>query len=631
MGEFDIADLWTRSDCKRADLCEVTPEYGRSPRVKVSNSLEVIGDFLAWLPHGAVRGEFASRMEAIAESQRMRVVRRDPYFLACRFAMGRFDGAATGIFVHSFPQQRVQGVEPIALEAPAFPVLHEALGLSCQFYNIISASEQELSIESDSLALKPYFLGNTASGTFVTSRLALLRAVASHLFDPIDSVALAELLLFHAPLGRRTIYSAISRQRSGDVLGYRAGGRAELRRLRSISLPEIDGDVSEDEAVHRYLDALLDSVSMSAELSDGDLAVPLSGGFDSRLLAGVCSMLKLPFTAYCYGRPQHTEVRVAAKVAETLGIPFVRLDFPADFFRVRIHQFLDCVEAQADLSTMAIINLDAIPGSHRRVLLHGFLGDVLGGAHIAWVTPAASRSSQGLARALLEQFASAEWSSVHALLGGRVSVEELVADIEDGLSSRELNHRNLMLWDLENRQSRYIGSQFTLLGPNHRVAAPYYRDRILQVGLSMPRAVLDGRRLTRSLLRSAFPALARIRHAEEDSAVEERPEAVLIRSVAQGAVARARRLVGEQVAKALEWRLERMLDRGIWHEAGGGRNRDWMVQRVGYLAEGLKERFGLDVGRALDGPGLPLKVLRGCYGIAEYDEWTRNEARKDVD
>ena len=86
--------------------------------------------------------------------------------------------------------------------------------------------------------------------------------------------------------------------------------------------------------------------------------------------------------------------------------------------------------------------------------------------------------------------------------------------------SRELRkdcypYQSLMIWDLENRQRRYIGAHCQMLGSHFDVIAPNYDLEVINAWFSLPRIPLMKRRFFHQFFEHYFPELSKIPHAAE--------------------------------------------------------------------------------------------------------------------
>lgn len=131
-----------------------------------------------------------------------------------------------------------------------------------------------------------------------------------------------------------------------------------------------------------------------ALLAGRPAVVPLSGGYDSRLLLTLLARRGYgPLSAYTYGHPDSHEVRLAERVARELGVPwhFVPYDHEAfaPFFSEDWsgysdnNHFLSSLPHEQDFFALhALRASNRLPESF--VALPGFCGDLLGGSITAF-------------------------------------------------------------------------------------------------------------------------------------------------------------------------------------------------------------------------------------------------------
>jgi hypothetical protein len=95
-----------------------------------------------------------------------------------------------------------------------------------------------------------------------------------------------------------------------------------------------------------------------------------------------------------------------------------------------------------------------------------------------------------------------------------------IADCSDSVGARLRDdgepYQLLTIWNLENRQRRFIGGHMALLGPRYHLVTPVYSSEMLRAWLEIPRLGLEGRAFYRQMLACLYPATARIPHAEEE-------------------------------------------------------------------------------------------------------------------
>ncbi len=150
-------------------------------------------------------------------------------------------------------------------------------------------------------------------------------AVCGHpAFVPrIDRLGLCGILLVHGPLDDRPLLAGMRRLPTGRRLEWTrrdgAAGPREVEAWRFVPRPAPVGESSGDAA--RRLDHELVTAIRRHRPAGADTVMLLSGGMDSRLVAGVLADEGIPTRAIVLGEPGDFEVRAGTAVAEKLGMP----------------------------------------------------------------------------------------------------------------------------------------------------------------------------------------------------------------------------------------------------------------------------------------------------------------------
>lgn len=93
-------------------------------------------------------------------------------------------------------------------------------------------------------------------------------------------------------------------------------------------------ELSDDEIMEGCVLSLENSVKrMVASIGDRPIWIPLSGGYDSRLLACVCKKLGVKnVKCFTYGIPESNEVKISRKVAKQLDFPWFYVEYTKEKF-----------------------------------------------------------------------------------------------------------------------------------------------------------------------------------------------------------------------------------------------------------------------------------------------------------
>ena len=267
--------------------------------------------------------------------------------------------------------------------------------------------------------------------------------------------------------------------------------------------------------IGEIVDALGDSIRRLAEPEQLGWLMPLTGGFDSRLLACTAAALKLRPSLCTLGRRHHSEVIVARLVAESLNLPLSIYEPRKDILDM-LDLWLSVTEGQLDSHTVFISHLLDTRHPEGTLVTHGFLGDALGGSHANWLTDEEMHSREGIIGGLMRYFTGQYASKIGSLLGLPVPLASLKEDLAAGLPTEGAPYQAFTIWDLENRQRRFVGPQLWYLGTRFRAVAPNYDRRVMEIWLSMPKIALEHRTLLRRIFRECFANVAPIPHCEEE-------------------------------------------------------------------------------------------------------------------
>ncbi len=191
-------------------------------------------------------------------------------------------------------------------------------------FTVIIRQENALLIGTDPMGLFP-LLYASIDGEWVVSDSAD-QVLASKNRWAFNEYALPE---FHAAgfvLGEETLVKDVFRTRAGEVLLLTPGDKKQ--HCYHYFLPELFLDDPKEELKSR-LQEVLNNVSghLLASLDGKTAVVPLSGGYDSRLIA--CMLKKAGYDkviCLTYGRP-NTESRLSQKVAKALGYEWIFVDY----------------------------------------------------------------------------------------------------------------------------------------------------------------------------------------------------------------------------------------------------------------------------------------------------------------
>lgn len=177
----------------------------------------------------------------------------------------------------------------------------------------------------------PVFYAESAEGILVSPSIELILSKMSDT-QVVDDCAL-EFLLAGYVTGRETLYKGVYQLRPGEML-FSDGDKTVLTRYYRF-LPE-ESPAQPQKNLERQLEGVLDDVfsRVAASRKGTTFLLPLGGGMDSRLIAG---MLRrhghTDVVCFSYGRSGNKESSIGEQVARSLGyewrfIPYNQGDWP---------------------------------------------------------------------------------------------------------------------------------------------------------------------------------------------------------------------------------------------------------------------------------------------------------------
>lgn len=179
---------------------------------------------------------------------------------------------------------------------------------------------QGLAVGGDPLGLFPVYHASSPGGVRMVATTP--EAFTHHPCFPwrIDRLGLAGILLAHGLLDDRPLLAGARRLATGHRLRAPPGSALEPRRIFNFTGTTPPAGETPDEVRERVGGLFLDAIRRHRPAGD-DALLMLSGGLDSRLVAGSLADLGAPTRAVTFGRRRDYEVRAATAVARALDMP----------------------------------------------------------------------------------------------------------------------------------------------------------------------------------------------------------------------------------------------------------------------------------------------------------------------
>jgi asparagine synthase (glutamine-hydrolysing) len=328
----------------------------------------------------------------------------------------------------------------------------------------------------------------------------------------LDPRGLAGVLLTNGLVSGHALLRGVSRLGAGNLLHAANGGPPkQLVQYRPAVSDRYFGSTYEEN--FRRVEEALDRCFGRHLPSDASYGLILSGGLDSRLVAGIASARRLRVQAHSFGSPSDIEVQCAAAVARSLRMPHKILS-------VRMERFVEYAEAECKWRHLAngfsaLMLHEPVPEPQTmQAMLSGYAMEaMIGGDSMndAGDDPARMSFAQLFRKINRWGFPVDTVKRLLAKSYEAAVVDDVVREFEHayhGAATRDFQRS----W-LSDQLHRCRYHTSVVLGLNGRWPWPtvaYMDSEMLDLMAGMPFEHVRDRRLQFDLLKRRFPALARL-------------------------------------------------------------------------------------------------------------------------
>jgi asparagine synthase (glutamine-hydrolysing) len=372
-----------------------------------------------------------------------------------------------------------------------------------------------LTVGGDILGLFPLYWYEWSSGVMVASSPDLFRHHPCFT-TTISAEGLAGILLTNGLLNGQSILEDVRRVAAGSLLRWCPGRAVRLEPQYSIPGTErLPGRTPKQ--LHELVEGTLEDVIRRHAPAGKPTSLLLSGGLDSRTVAGYLKRLQLETAPLCMGLTTDLEFIAANRVARALGW---RLDRPSPDPDAGVHAELAERTAKWEHLAAGFGGMDfwaagVEAGRMGERFWSGLLmDDLIGGNAMAFAFDRRQR------RWSVDQFVQrlTGWgvpmerlSQLLRPVGGR----DLVGDVQSSLRNvftqgTDAAWQRSFRGKLSTRTRFHLGAGFWRLCFGGWPIAPMIDRRLLELTIDLPPHLVMARKLERSLLARRFPPLARI-------------------------------------------------------------------------------------------------------------------------
>lgn len=375
---------------------------------------------------------------------------------------------------------------------------------------MVTADGKELQIVTDLFGICPLYYRLIGNAVALASDPSLLYQLG----DPPDHLAWYMRLSIGYVPGIRSLINGIHRVPNGSVMIFKNGCDSPAVEpwydLNNLSKPSKTVDHS---TVKKFDCALEKSVKRLKSLNWGKTILPLSGGFDSRLIFGQLTKSKLLFDTYTVQISDIDGNDVDAVVADSIssdhGVSHYKIEMPNKLDYLNYDkQRIEYMEGMTAFHTWSVPLFDKISGL-QSTIYDGLAGDILANGSKGWRCNGKEYSVEEKYQHVISRLLSNKYSKIlnrRFLNNKKLVDDELKREYKCFRRGENQSELNYILWQSRKSTSLWAQQQ---AGSGQLLVYPYldidYIELALSFGASNKKQELGQARI----LKETFPELSK--------------------------------------------------------------------------------------------------------------------------
>jgi asparagine synthase (glutamine-hydrolysing) len=409
-------------------------------------------------------------------------------------------GAQSSISDYAMKMVKERGVESLAG--------HGGFYMTC-----MCESADSVMLGTDLLGLFPLYYYSTDQFLLFSTMYSLFRYFPQ--FSPdLNPRGLAGILLTMHISGDQTLYKNVRRLPVGHILRWHEGKGSSEVPIDKLKPTSVYFGKPYQENLETFNQLLHKTVSKSAANNNTLL---LSGGLDSRLLAGYLSKLSVSEpAAVSLGDASDNEVKFAARAAKRIGWPHLRIGVDYARFPEFARRLVEIEQVSNGFADLAFFQASERFYEVASTLVTGFAGDiVMGGSHVrAGYDKMRQMHSFDAKFKIINRYGFSP-DRIKQLIRPDVlgnGVEEAMEELRQVYNSIEgLPFQRTWMFDMIHRVRFHTAASIVWrLSFGSWPIMPYIDREILEAAFGMPEETLEGRRVQIDLLCQRFSSLAHL-------------------------------------------------------------------------------------------------------------------------
>ncbi|HEY4706123.1 MAG TPA: asparagine synthase-related protein [Thermodesulfobacteriota bacterium] len=337
----------------------------------------------------------------------------------------------------------------------------------------------------------------------------------------IDEEAIADFAAFGYPTEDRTFFDEIRLIPQASVVTFEQGKAPSVRRYWDYAFySEGDPIWDEEDYVDEFYMRLKTAVQRQL-VDPGRAAVPLSGGYDSRTLAGILERLGLGerVDTFSFGNERSFDVLYGGEIARRLGFRHSFIPITGSVMKDRAESFVWQLEGTVNcISAHMLLTRPVIEEKGSKSIVTGFFGDVTCGTDMFYMGLRGSANDDEIVRK--QFFAHANImqgdelkgymkARVFEKAGGRAFEVFRKRYFSCPAASRYYKSR---YFNLHERQRRYASFNLFVFDSAGRVVSPFLDRDFVEFACRMPPHLAIHSNLYRKMIIKHLPKAAAARH-----------------------------------------------------------------------------------------------------------------------
>jgi len=378
-------------------------------------------------------------------------------------------------------------------------------------FSVVFQSESSFYAASDIIRSFPLFYGKINGEWVVSDDPEQILKLQNQ--PKFNEIAGHEFLASGFVTGSETLLTGLNQVQAGECLQFKD---IEIKRKFYSSYRTSNPSHEEYKELSKICIKLInDTFSRLVQgLANRTVIVPLSGGFDSRLIAVMLKKLEYKnVICITYGRPDNPEIKISKKVAEILGFKWICVDYSSELIEDFLNnqefknyfpfasKYVSMFYLQEYFAVRYLKEKKLIPDDS--IFIPGHTGDFIGGRHLG-------KYSNLLDSESIDAIAERIYTYFYCYLKKGRHKEEMLNRIEKSLEEKFSGERDLAYsiqedWELKEKLAKFIANSvttYTFFGYDFRL--PYWDHELVNFFKTLPLHMKINKFLYDDILRNEY-------------------------------------------------------------------------------------------------------------------------------